>query len=130
VVPKLPQQVITMMARRPMRQHHYLWHTARSNWLRFPDDVKAVFRRLGWEPPRPAVDANGNPIETNDSAEDFLFMHRQMIEQVNRTLAEVGDPDYPGSRTGRRSRPRATPTTRCRRRLTPATPTSTPRSNV
>jgi hypothetical protein len=72
VVPKPPQQVITMMARRPMRQHHYLWHTARNNWLRFPDDVKAVFRRLGWEPPRPAVDAGGAPIETNDSGEDFL----------------------------------------------------------
>ena len=95
MVPKLPQQVITMMARRAMRQHHYLWHSARNNWLRFPDDVKAVFRRLGWELPRPAVDAKGAPIETNDSGEDFLFMHRQMIEQVNQTLAEVADPDYP-----------------------------------
>jgi hypothetical protein len=95
VVPQLPQPVIAMMAKRAMRQHHYLWHTVRNNWLHFPEDVKDVFRGLGWEPPRPAVDANGNPKETNDSGEDFLFMHRQMIEEVNQKLAELKVPDYP-----------------------------------
>jgi hypothetical protein len=31
----------------------------------------------------------------NDSGEDFLYMHRQMIATVDRILARVSDPSYP-----------------------------------
>ncbi|MEU0946873.1 hypothetical protein ABZ379_29660 [Streptomyces canus] len=31
----------------------------------------------------------------NGSGEDFLYMHRQMIAEVNEILAEVGDPQHP-----------------------------------
>jgi len=52
---------------------------------------------LGWEPPRPArrpgVGGRADTILDNDSGEDFLYMHRQMIGTVNQTLA--GDPNYP-----------------------------------
>jgi hypothetical protein len=40
------------------------------------------------------VDATGSPLRDNDSGEDFLFMHRQMIAQVNAILAAVEDPGY------------------------------------
>ncbi|MGB7290932.1 MAG: Tat pathway signal protein [Thermodesulfobacteriota bacterium] len=50
----------------------------------------------GWEPPRPGLDANRRAIRDNDSGEDFLFMHCQMIAVVNTILNQVGDPEYPG----------------------------------
>src|SRR6266702_1735314 len=53
---------------------------------------------MGWEPPRPARIAWEDgylPILTNNSGEDFLYMHRQMITHVNGILAQIGDPDYP-----------------------------------
>lgn len=57
---------------------------------------------MGGEPPRKARNAQLNP-ETgrrdpdylNDSGEDFLYMHRVMIANVNEKLAEVGDPTHP-----------------------------------
>ncbi|MGK5545130.1 hypothetical protein ACSNOH_10415 [Streptomyces sp. URMC 127] len=91
----LPQAVIDAMAARAMRMHHMLWHTARNNWATMPDDVRQVFREHGWEPPRPALTATGKRQRNNGSGEDFLYMHRQMIAEVDGILAEVGDPDYP-----------------------------------
>src|SRR5688572_26750050 len=81
---KLPQVVINEMAKREVRYHHYLWHNIRDNWNRLSPDLQQQIRDLGWEPPRPSrtYDANGNSIAItdNDSGEDFLYMHRQMIE--------------------------------------------------
>ena len=37
----------------------------------------------------------GSPILDNYSGEDFLFMHREMIKNVNAILAQVQDPQYP-----------------------------------
>ncbi len=96
---QLPQAVTELMARREQRMHHYVWHLVRNLWLFFDDATRQQIRSLGWEPPRPArrpnPGANPTPIYDNDSGEDFLYMHRQMIAAVNAKLAEVGDPSYP-----------------------------------
>jgi hypothetical protein len=91
----LPSQVIDAMATRGMRMHHSLWHTARNSWARLSATAQAAFRERGWEPPRPAMKADGSVELDNAAGEDFLFMHRQMIAEVNVILAEVGDPDHP-----------------------------------
>jgi len=47
-----------------------------------------------WVPPRPSLAASRRPMRDNNSGEDFLYMHRQMIARVNAILAEVNDPGY------------------------------------
>jgi hypothetical protein len=84
-----------MEAKRPMRLHHMLWHTARNGWERFNETTRHAFEHIGWAPPRPALDKQGRVIVDNFSGEDFLFMHRQMIAEVNRELAQIADPAYP-----------------------------------
>jgi hypothetical protein len=84
-----------MEAERTMRMHHMLWHTARNNWATFDQAAKDAFRAVHWDPPRPALDASGRPILDNNSGEDFFYMHRHMIEAVNKMLAQIGDPTYP-----------------------------------
>lgn len=85
------------MADRAWRMAHYVWHEVRNMWLLYDDATRNALRTLGWEPPRPAREAGANgqpkPILTNDSGEDFLYMHREMIRAVNERLA--GDPQYP-----------------------------------
>jgi hypothetical protein len=88
-------QVIDVMATRAMRMHHALWHTARNGWAAFSDAARDAFRERGWEPPRPALTADREVEFDNGAGEDFLFMHRQMIAEVNEILAEVGDPQHP-----------------------------------
>jgi hypothetical protein len=91
----LPTQLVDRMASRPYRMHNYLWHEVRTNWPTYPKTVQRKLRQAGWEPPRPAVDERGLPNATNDSGEDYLYMHRELILYANGILAEVGDPDYP-----------------------------------
>lgn len=90
-----PQSVINEMATRRMRYHHYLWHQVRENWNRFDSATQSAFRNIGWAPPRPArtFDSSGNAIAINDnnSGEDFLYMHRQMIATANSILARNND---------------------------------------
>ncbi|HWC12427.1 MAG TPA: hypothetical protein VG455_14550 [Acidimicrobiales bacterium] len=97
--PKLPHEVIVMMADRDVRMHHYLWHQVRNMWLFYDEATRDEIRALGWEPPRPGLrpGPDGRPqiAFDNDSGEDFLYMHRQMIAEVNKVLARVGDPCYP-----------------------------------
>ena len=81
--PVLPHPIVLMEAERGMRMHHMLWHTARNGWSTFPQAVRQAFAKLGWAPPRPAIDAQRRPILDNDSGEDFLYMHHQMIAEVN-----------------------------------------------
>lgn len=85
------------MAQRRHRFHHYLWHRVRNAWLRLKEDERQAVRNINhsWEPPHPARDEAGRPIRDNNSGEDFLFMHRQMIARANEILSEVGDPNYP-----------------------------------
>jgi hypothetical protein len=91
----LPREVIEMMAKREHRMHHWLWHEVRNSWNLYPKDVQAKLDDLGWRPPRPLMDEVGRPILHNHAGEDFLFMHRQMIADVNAVLTTVADPDYP-----------------------------------
>ena len=95
----LPQAVINMNASRERRMHHYLWHQVRNMWLFWDETTKQKLRDLGWEPPRPArrptPTGGRETILDNNSGEDFLYMHRQMISSTNSKLAEIADPNYP-----------------------------------
>lgn len=90
----LPKEVIETMAKREHRMHHWLWHEVRNNWHLYPRDIQQKIDELGWKPPRPVLDESGNPNLENDSGEDFFYMHRQMIADVNAILTRVGDPNY------------------------------------
>jgi hypothetical protein len=97
VIPTLPEQVINAMAQRQHRFHHYIWHRVRNSWSRLGESERRAIRDInpGWVAPRAALDAAGLPLRDNDSGEDFLFMHRQMLALVNDILARVNSPDYP-----------------------------------
>lgn len=92
--PHLPQQVITTMAKRVYRMHFYLYDELRSYWLSYPPDVREKIGALGWDPPRPAVDEHNVEIVDNDSGEDYLYMHCELLGYVNRMLVDIGDPEY------------------------------------
>jgi hypothetical protein len=93
--PSLPQQVIDMMAAREHRMHHWLWHEVRNSWHRYSKDIQGKIEDMGWKPPRPVMNEASVPDLENNAGEDFLYMHRQMIADVNAVLASVGDPNYP-----------------------------------
>jgi hypothetical protein len=87
--------VLEMLASRHHRLHHLVWHTVRNSWnddLLIPADKKEVIGRLGWAPPRPVLSSQGDPLFGNASGEDFLFMHRQMVIEVNERLRQAGYP--------------------------------------
>lgn len=96
-LPQPPQSVVLMMASKEHRMWHYLWHGFRNNWERLTQDQQQRVLNVypGWQPPRPALDANGKGMRDNDSGEDFLYMHRIMIMMVNGVLAKEGNPNYP-----------------------------------
>lgn len=83
------------MAEQGHRLHHFLWHAVRQGWLRFDDETKQLLRDIDWEPPRPSLYQDESAFESNNSGEDFLVMHRQMITLVNEILLRVRDPQYP-----------------------------------
>ena len=92
VVIPLPTPVREMLASRHHRLHHLVWHGTRNLWLdplslTMEDQQKIA--DLGWAPQRPALSANGDPIFGNGSGEDFLFMHRQMILEVNAAVRKI-----------------------------------------
>ncbi|NBJ10931.1 hypothetical protein [Microvirga arsenatis] len=93
---QLPAVVVTMLASRRHRLRHFLWHAIRGAW-NDPDltpEVKQFIRDKGWAPPNDRVpfDAADKLILDNYSGEDFLYMHRQMIREVNNLLAQLGEP--------------------------------------
>jgi len=95
----IPSPVREMLASRHHRLHHFVWHTLRNNWLddeTITPQQKQKIGDLGWAPPRPALSAAGDPLFGNASGEDFLYMHRQMILEVNEGLKKAGhDPIAP-----------------------------------
>lgn len=97
MIAKLPPQLVSEMARRRRRLHHYLWHRVRESWLRLLENEQQAVRDVnpGWAPPRPALDALGRPVRDNNSGEDFLYMHRRMIALAEEILVRVGDPGHP-----------------------------------
>lgn len=98
VIP-IPESVLSMLASRHHRLHHYVWHTLRNNWndeTTITPAMKQEIRKLGWEPPRPVLSATGDPLFGNGSGEDFLYMHRQMVIEVNNGVkAAKKDPIAP-----------------------------------
>jgi hypothetical protein len=91
---ELPSAVKAMLAERARRLHHFIWHSVRDSWHDFPPEVQQELTDLGWAPPRPSFLPDGNLNLTNNSGEDFLFMHREMIAHANAALASAGDPNY------------------------------------
>jgi hypothetical protein len=91
----IAEPVLSMLASRLHRLHHLVWHTLRNSWT---DDtaitptMKAEINKLGWEPPRPVLSPTGDPLFGNGSGEDFLYMHRQMVIEVNEGLKKAHEP--------------------------------------
>jgi hypothetical protein len=73
--------------------HHYLFHTIRNAWNLLNSTQQQQLRDRGWVPPRPTISRNNTVIEDNDSGEDFLYMHRQMIKHINNMLSQ-GNYEY------------------------------------
>lgn len=80
----LMPETIAVLAGRPMRLGHYLWHRSRDVWtLLTPAQQLAFERKFGWKPP-PSLTADRRPIFTHPGpGRDFLYMHRRMIQHVN-----------------------------------------------
>lgn len=93
--PPLPQPVRDTLAKRVHRMHQFLFDELRAYWLTYPENIRDQICALGWEPPRPAADENQAEIVDNNSGEDYLYLHCQMLSFVNSLLAKVGDPDFP-----------------------------------
>jgi hypothetical protein len=93
--PPLPKRVRATLAKRVYRMHQFLFDELRAFWLTYPEEMRKKICALGWEPPRPAADENQREISSNNSGEDYLFMHCQMIAFANSLLADEGDPDFP-----------------------------------
>lgn len=85
---KLPLMVKQMLASSEVRTYHHIWHLVRSErqWNGLSDDQRTELISRGWRPPR-FENENGAGL-------DFLFMHREMIEMVNKHLHHLQDPTY------------------------------------
>jgi len=71
--------------------HHFLWHNVRALWNNLDSKTQSAIKNLGWAPPNPSVSyTNGTSktISNNSAGEDFLYMHRQMIADVNKILRD------------------------------------------
>ena len=93
IVIDLPDAVKNFVSSREMRKHHYLWHSCRNNWSRLNQATRNILTNMGWNIERPSRDRNGNVLRNNNSGQDFLCMHRDMISQINNILAQ-GDYAY------------------------------------
>lgn len=93
-----PIELKKFEAERNRRMHHYLWHTVRNGWEWFTEDEKNKLTSLGWKPPRAGRKKNSDGSRGvhfhNDSGEDFLYMHREMIRHANMKLIEIGNTTY------------------------------------
>lgn len=96
----LPDSIIRKLAKRRSRLHHYVWHVTRDNWNLLTPDQQQELKEIGWEVERPSLnyDAQRNPIPItdNNSGRDFLYMHQQMINNLNDMLLKEGLPKLRG----------------------------------
>ena len=92
----LPQSIKIRLAARSIRLHHLLWHTIRNNWHKFTQEEQDFFRKNhpGWVPANPRFIRypSGLVMVNNDAGESFLYMHRQMLSEVNKQLAADNEP--------------------------------------
>lgn len=96
VVIPLPPSVRDMLASRQHRLHHNVWHGTRNFWLGLSGEKRKQITVLGWKPREPALAHDRTPLVGNGSGEDFLFMHRQMILEVNAALVRRRHPAITG----------------------------------
>ncbi|KXZ24139.1 hypothetical protein AXI59_00155 [Bacillus nakamurai] len=98
----LPDKVLHMLASRKHRLHHFIWHSIRDRWCILSEKKRKQMREKGWQPgeksdERPSINSAGAPYISNGSGEDFLFMHRRMIQEVNSMMDKPiwGWPEIP-----------------------------------
>ena len=101
----LAQPVIDMMASAEHRFHHALWHGARDEWAGMSPAKKEALRTIGWQPGpvgKERASLSADRLK-NGSGEDFLYMHRRMVQDVRaldptiRTWARLPQPQFPAS---------------------------------
>jgi hypothetical protein len=99
VIP-LPGPVLQKFGSKHHRLHHLLWHFARNRWDGLKLDQQEKIAKLGWQPPRPnQVPVRGTVAERerdNGAGEDFLYMHRRMLVELRKLLAEHHLPEIKG----------------------------------
>jgi hypothetical protein len=91
------QAMRQMMSARPHRLAHYMWHSARNSY-RSPNATDAERGRIDamkWKPPRPIIYRPNGSMDLEETAktgagEDFLFMHRQMLQILRSGLESRG----------------------------------------
>ncbi|MEY2229847.1 hypothetical protein [Streptomyces sp. BF23-19] len=100
VIP-LPPEMLEMMGSRAHRLHHAIWHGLRDNWAapsdgEISESDKAEITELGWAPPHPNQRPTRGTVDLrepdNGAGEDFLYMHRQMVQHVRELLSGLGLP--------------------------------------
>lgn len=80
----LSEDIRQMLASEKHRLHHQIWHAARNEWASLQETQRDALRSLGWQPGPKNEErlALGRGMWTNGSGEDFLYMHRRMIQMV------------------------------------------------
>lgn len=89
----LEKSVVDMLGSKKHRLQHTTWHSVRDEWEKLSTTSQKAIEDLNWKPDRPSLDANDRPLQNNNSGEDFLFMHRQMILMVNEIRTKEGKTD-------------------------------------
>jgi hypothetical protein len=87
----LAPSTVAMLASKWHRLWHATWHTVRGEWPNFKDEnTRAEIKKLGWgvdRAPRKPRAQGSNLVLDNGAGEDFLFMHRWMIQMVRSDYA-------------------------------------------
>lgn len=82
---------VTMLASRVHRLRHAVWHTVRGEWWDpLNDSDRSEITDRGWGFSRPPFTPAGGLDLTNGAGEDFLFMHRRMIQMVGEIYQQAG----------------------------------------
>ena len=92
VIP-LEKSVIDVLGSKLHRLHHASWHSVRDEWEKLSTASQNKIEDLNWKPNQPSLDKKDRPLTNNNSGEDFLFMHRQMILMVRDIRAKEGKTD-------------------------------------
>ncbi|WP_220814883.1 pyoverdine maturation tyrosinase PvdP [Pseudomonas paralcaligenes] len=82
------------------RLFHQLWHASRDRWHHLDEGRRQSLRGLGWQagPLGQERDARGKRRHENGSGEDFLFMHRQMLNRARSMQSLPSWPQLPAPR--------------------------------
>jgi hypothetical protein len=85
-------EAVKMLASRRHRLQHNVWHTVRARWWQLSSNTEAVgeIQKRGWWPTRPPFTSSNRLDLENGSGEDFLFMHRRMIQMLSKVYSDAG----------------------------------------